>query len=149
MMETVRPTVQKPTEQVRNEAERVRRPERIPFGVPQSRLNVPLQIPGYHLHFINDSPGRLQQAQLGGYTFVAPSEIGLSGAETQYKVLAGRNEDGSAMYAYLMKIELEFYEEDQRFHQKTVDQFDEAIRRGKIEERGNENRYGKMNSQTF
>ena len=32
MMETVRPTVQKPTEQVRNEAERVRRPERIPLG---------------------------------------------------------------------------------------------------------------------
>lgn len=148
-METARPTATKAVEQVRSEAERPRRKERIPFGVPQSRLSVPLQIPGYHLHFINDSPGRLQQAQLGGYTFVAPSEVGLGGTETQYRVLAGRNEDGSAMYAYLMKIEQEFYEEDQKLHQKTVDQFDDAIRRGKIEDRGNENRYGKMNSQSF
>ena len=113
-------------------------------------VECPLQIPGYHLHFINDSPGRLQQAQLGGYTFVAPSEIGLSGAETQYKVLAGRNEDGSAMYAYLMKKNRGW-----SFTRKTKisPENSRPVRRShparQDEERGNENRYGKMNSQTF
>jgi hypothetical protein len=100
-----------------------------------------MTLEGYHLHWVNDSAGRIQEAQRGGYTFVEPKEVQAVDDGTQVKRLVGRNEDGSALYAYLMKIEMDFYHEDQATIQREVDRFDTAIKRGTIDEKSGDNRY--------
>jgi len=130
---------------VRTQADRSKRESRIPFGVARTKLNVPMELEGYHLHWVNDSAGRIQEAQRGGYTFVEPKEVGAPEDGSQVKRLVGKNEDGSAMYAYLMKIEMEFYHEDQQLIQSEVDRFDSAIKRGTLEEKAGDNRYSKIN----
>lgn len=130
--------------QVRSESERAPRPSRIPFGVPRSKLEVPLDVPGYHLHWINDEEGRLAEAQRGAYTFVKPSEIGdTASEESQVKRLVGTTSQGTPLYAYLMKLEDEFYEEDQKALTSVADEFDRAIRRGEIDKRPGDNRYSR------
>lgn len=128
---------------VRKEADRVTRETRIPFGSPKMKLGVPYQIPGYHLHWINDSPGRVAQAESGGYEFVMHEEVRLSSRAagltasplgTGVSRLVGKQDDGvTPMYAYLMKIRQEWYEEDQQAGQVRVDATDAAIRGGNVE----------------
>ena len=75
-------------------------------------------------------------AQQGGYQFVNPKEIGSSEEGTQVKRLAGTREDGEALFAYLMKIELDLYEEDQKVLSTEIRQFEAAIKAGTLEEKG-------------
>jgi hypothetical protein len=126
---------------VRTAADRPQRKERIPFGVPRSKLAVNVVIPGKHLHWINDSAGRIFEAEQGGYEFVTPQEIGSSDRETQVRKLVGRNEDGSPLYAYLMKIDQEWYEEDQQIIQNQLDDIDAAMKQGRFEEKPGDRRY--------
>ena len=134
-----------PTPQVRTQADRPKRESRVPFGVARTKLEVPMTLEGYHLHWVNDSAGRIQEAQRGGYSFVEPKEVQAPEDGSQVKRLVGKNEDGSAMYAYLMKIENEFYNEDQQMIQSEVDRFDSAIKRGTLDEKAGDNRYSKIN----
>ena len=117
------------------------RPRRIPFGVPNTKLGITMSLPGYHLHWVNDTAGRIDEAKLGGYEFVSPSEVNDTSKESHIKRLVGKREDGSGMYAYLMKIRQDWYDEDQRALQSQVDKFDRAIRRGDLEKAPNDNRY--------
>jgi hypothetical protein len=100
-----------------------------------------MEIPGYHLHWVNDTAGRVAEAQQGGYVFVEPKEVGDPSKETQIKRIVGAQEDGSALYAYLMKIEEEFYAEDQAKLQGDVDKFERAIRRGELDAKPGDKRY--------
>ncbi len=125
----------------RSQGERPRQTQRIPFGVPQTRLGVDVQIPGYKLYWTNDEGGAIERAQAGGYQFVTPAEIGGSSKESQEKRLVGIHKDGSPMYAYLMKIEQEFWDEDQAALQRIQDQFDHDIQRGSLEAVPGDNRY--------
>ena len=142
----VRSEKDRPTEQIRSEGEReeqvrevTQRREIIPFGVARAKLGVTYQIPGHHLHWINDYPGRVHQAQQGGYDFVHPKEVSMSTgvAEatdlgTKVRRLVGKQESGDALYAFLMKIPLELYEQTQAMIQAEVDRTDQAIRAGAI-----------------
>lgn len=130
-----------PTTQVRTEADRPRRATRVPFGVARTKLDVPMHIEGYHLHWINDSAGRVMEAQRGGYTFVEPKEVGAVDTGTQIKRLVGRDEGGEPLYAYLMKIELEYYLADQKLIQDENERFDNAIRRGEVAPTVGDHRY--------
>lgn len=121
-------------ENVQREQQRRRK-----FGVPQSRLDVLETIEGYHLRWINDEPGRLEIAQDSGYTFVDPSEVGKSAREdSRVKELVGvQRDDKTPMYAYLMKIPMEFHLEDKDAMNSQLDQIDDAIRGGKLVSRDN------------
>lgn len=126
---------------VRTEADRPQRSKRIPFGTARTKLGITMMIDGYHLHWVNDSAGRVAEAQAGGYTFVEPKEIGDASKESSIRRLVGTNEDGTAMYAYLMKIENAFYDEDQKDVQAIADKFELAIRRGELDSRPGDKRY--------
>jgi hypothetical protein len=122
---------------VRSEGQRVAETktprQRIPFGVPRTKMEVPFKPEGYHLHWVNDTAGRVYAAQQGGYQFVTHEEVGLQkheGEEDRVKLLVGKNEQNQAMFAYLMKIEVDLYNEDQDVINKQQDKFEEAIRRG-------------------
>lgn len=118
-----------------------RKKKRVPFGALRSKLTVLYQIPGYHLHWINDTPGRIHEAQQGDYEFVSPKEVGFDEAETKVKRLVGKNDDGSALYAYLMKIRQDWYDEDQKTYQAYLDDMDNQIRNGRLNEKAGDKRY--------
>lgn len=101
---------------------------RVPFSVPVARLAVP-EIPGYHLHWFNGTPERVQRAQQGGYVFVEEHEVHLNnrllGGDTaesgntdmgsRVSVVSGGEVDGTGQPArmYLMKIKEEWWQADQ------------------------------------
>ena len=109
-----------------------KRNKRVPFGVARTKLDVEQTLDGYHMHWINDDPGRLSQAMAGDYSFVEPHEVGIESADSKVMRLVGVTESGSVQNAYLMKIPMEFYLEDQSVGQKSLNQIDEAIRGGRI-----------------
>lgn len=134
-----RPAKRGPREESR-ERKTASRAERVPLGVPRSKMSVPNR-PGFVRRWVNDNGSRLHAAQQAGYEFVDdPSlKVGdqtqtmnsdLGGAISQ---VVGKREDGSSMRAYLMEIPDEFYQEDQQAKQAQVDQIDQAIKTGNIE----------------
>lgn len=130
--------------QERQQEKQKERVKRVPLGVPRAKLDVP-KIPGYHTHWLNDEPGRLEAATAGGYEFVHEKELQGEAGNTDLgeKVsrIVGRNEDGSPLRAFLMKLKEEWYREDQRAKQKPVDEVDMAIRQGTLNEKPDDKRY--------
>mgnify|MGYP003343017742 FL=1 len=109
------------------------------FNGTQAKLSVNNQIPGYHMHIFNDEPGRIQTAIDGGWEFVTPDEVGgvkdsVTSGNTdlgdKVRFLVGTSEKGDGLYAYLLKIKQEWYDEDQAEIQKRNDRVDDAIRGG-------------------
>ena len=125
------------------------RKDRVPLGVPRKKLEAK-SIEGYHLHWVNDYPGRVDEALAGGYMFVDREETeindfvtpGNSDLGTRVKRLVGKNETGGPLYAYLMKIDESLWKQDQEELQKRNDLVDEAIRRGDLNHV--ENQYGSV-----
>lgn len=127
--------------QIRAEHDRPQRPHRISFGVPKTKLGVKLSVPGYHLYWCNDIDNQMMEAQAGGYEFVTAKEIGEIRDDSQVRRLVGTKKDGSPLYAYLLKIRDEWHEEDKAQLGKLDDQFEAAIRRGKLMEQPGDARY--------
>ena len=101
---------------------------RVPLGIKQANLAASARA-GYQRRWVNDTPGRLQQAEQGGYTFVSTDPTAKStdlGAHTSRVV--GTKEDGTAMQAFLMEIPMDWYEEDQATKQKPLDDFENALK---------------------
>jgi hypothetical protein len=127
------------------------RKERVPFGVPASRLTVANQDPNFVYRWINDDGrGRLDRAISGGYEFVeseAAQKIGAGSADGNSDVgsrvsrIVGTQEGGAGMRGYLMRIRREWYVEDQKAKQAQVDEIDKAIKRGDAHKSGDDNRY--------
>jgi hypothetical protein len=97
-------------------------------------------LPGFHLYIFNDTPGRITAAMDNGYEFVTPDEVGGTTENVvsrntdlgdKVRFLVGSN-DGEPMYAYLMKIKQEWWDEDQLELQKKNDKISSAIRGGKL-----------------
>lgn len=118
--------------------------KRRPLSVPMRKMELP-EIPGFHVHWINDYPGRVEQAQDGGYEFVAREEVRLNergptptdtDLGSRVSMVVGSNGDGTPLRAYAMKIKNEWYEEDQKVLQNRNNQIDESIRRGKQQVEG-------------
>lgn len=113
--------------------------QRFHFGMPQSKLAVYRQEEGYHYHWINDLPGRLELAEASGYQFVLREDVQLqpgvtprnSDSGSKVSQIVGRGEDGQPLRAYLMRIPQEMYEESQAFVQAQLDKTENAIRRGR------------------
>ena len=127
------------------------RKERVPFGVPQSRLTVANQDPNFVYRWVNDDGrGRIDRALAGGYEF-APSEFGQkvgtgtadgnSDVGSKVSRIVGTQENGAGMRAYLMRIPRDLYTQDQRAKQSQVDEIDKAIRRGDAHKSGDDKRY--------
>ena len=119
------------------------RRKRVPFGVRKLTMNVDaetkkrLEAEGKVPRWINDEDDKLTLAQEGWYEFVESDgiEVGDKGekqeARRKVRKLLGKRKDGSPQYAYLMAIDREYYEEDQRAKEDVNMKVDEAIRAGK------------------
>ena len=109
------------------------------FNGTEGKLTIQHKIEGFHLHIFNDAPGRIQQALDAGYVFVTPEEIGgvkenvvsrNTDLGDKVRFLVGRSEDGTALYAYVMKIKQAWFDEDQGIMQDKNNLIDDAIRNG-------------------
>ena len=116
------------------------RNKRVPLGVARSRLSVAGR-PGYVRRWVNDSEGRLQMAQEGGYQFVhddAVKQIGDQDIDNENRDLGARVSrvvnQSTGQRAYLMEIQSDFYQEDQSAKIAKVEETDRRIRKGKLEE---------------
>lgn len=116
------------------------RNKRVPLGVARSRLSVAGR-QGYVRRWINDSEGRLQMAQEGGYQFVqdgAVKQIGDPDIANENRDLGARVSrvvnQSTGQRAYLMEIKEDFYQEDQSAKVAKVEETDRRIRKGKLEE---------------
>lgn len=121
-----------------NKKTKDQRTKRIPFGSARQKMHVP-PVPGYSLRWINDEGGRILQAQQGGYEFHYDPNIAIGDAQepstdlgTRISKIVGK-EDGRPIRAYLMKIRLEFYKEDQDAKEENLRVTDDAIKRGKLQ----------------
>lgn len=122
------------------------RKKRGTFNGTEGKLAVAHLIDGYHLHILNDTPGRITQALDSGYEFVTSEEVGgatnnnVTNRNTdlgdKVRFLVGHNDQGNELFGYLMKIPQEWYDEDQQLLQSRNDKVDNAIRSGKVTAEG-------------
>jgi len=112
--------------------------KRIPFGAHRTKLQVEDKIKGYRLRWFNDTDGRLQRAEDGGYEYVDRKEVPRLG---QGQIHQDNSDLGSrvskvvsrgepVIRAYLMKIKEEWYREDQLAKESINAQVDESLRKG-------------------
>jgi hypothetical protein len=132
----VRSVSERETETVRSQAQR---PRRNSIGVPRLTLAVKFEIPGHHLCWMNDD-GNVEQALDSGYEFVTRGETELESGVTpsnvdisdKIKQKVGTTQQGDVLYAYLMKIKQEWFEEDMAAIEAQNRQVEDAIASGNI-----------------
>ena len=99
------------------------RKSRKPFGSHMQKLAYEPRS-GYHRHWFNDTPGRLDRAVEAGYQFVMDK----GGQRVARPV--GVGESGGALMAYLLEIPEEWYKEDMAAEQQRIDDLEQNIAQG-------------------
>lgn len=131
---------QKSKRQMRLEEKRKRR---VPPGIPSKKLDYPSR-PGYVRRVVVDHPGRLDQFEKGGWEFVSQDRLAATdepdenvttreGVDSRVSRVVGQHRDGSPMTGYLMEIEEELYQEDQKQKAKRIDELESGLRAGRLE----------------
>jgi len=110
------------------------RPKRKPFGTLEQKMNYPTR-PGYHRHWFNDVPGRIERAGEAGYAHVKDNE------GKNVSMIVGTAPSGGPLHGFLMEIPEEWYKEDMAAQQKQVDAKEDAMRRGALESQEGDGRY--------
>lgn len=109
--------------------------EREMFGDGLLRLGV-TKIPGYHMHWIADYPGRLAQAERNGYEFVTRAEVKTSrtsdDAGERVTHIKGSHESGEPFTLTLMKIRVEWYEENCQYYLERTRRVERQIKSGVV-----------------
>lgn len=93
------------------------------FNGTNKKLDVLSEIPGCVIRWFNDVPGRMDRAQTGGWEFVLAGEVAQADSNkvvernsdvgNKVRAIVGTTEQNEPLYAYLMKIKKEWFEEDQ------------------------------------
>ena len=105
-----------------------KRKERVPVGVKQFKLNA--NIPeGKVGRWVNDDTGRLQRFQDGGYEHITDPNATDSSDDLGTKISKVVDKQ-TGKKAYLMAIDKDLYEQDQRTKQGRLDIVDERIKNG-------------------
>lgn len=103
------------------------RSRRIPLGTPQAKLKADIR-PGYVGRWINDDGDRLDRAVNAGYEFAEDQNI--KGRDKRQKRRVGVKEGGEPLFAYLMEIRKEFYDEDEAARMGALKEMDAAMLAG-------------------
>lgn len=116
------------------------RRKRAPFGVPKKKLNLDdatmqrLKDDGLVPRWVNDVGSRIHEALAGDYNFVNNPNVKVGDTEesvdARIRKQVGTQKTGEPLYAYLMAIKKEFYDEDQEAKEEINKKVDHAIRGG-------------------
>lgn len=102
--------------------ENLRQRRRI-FGQSTQKLALP-ERPGYHRHWFNDSPGRVEEALNNGWAHVVGRDRKIVSR------IVGSGRDNKALLAYAMELPLPIWEEDQARVAKTAQDKIDGIKGG-------------------
>lgn len=118
-----------------------RKSARKPFGSMNLKLAYPERT-GFHRHWFNETPGRIQQAQEAGYEHVVNDGKPVS------KVV-GTAEGGGPLTAFLMEIPEKWYNEDMAAQQREIDEKEKSIKERQMDGNASdrESLYGKVSIQ--
>jgi len=136
----------------RAESEAARDGGRIPLGTPTLKLEVrdyAKQLGGYEPRWINADGSRVTSALKGGWepvyrTGYEVSEEINTDMGTWVSQYVGKDDAGAPLRAYLMKIKKAWYDEDQAAKQRQVDETDDVIRRGQVNQQSGDGRYSEV-----
>lgn len=103
----------------------VTREKRKPFGSQIQKLAYEQRV-GYHRHWFNDSPGRIETALEAGYTHVEDKE------GKKVSRVVGINPGGGPLMGFLMETPEEWYEEDMARQALLNKEREDAIRSGSV-----------------
>ena len=98
--------------------------KRVPFGSTQLKLDLPLR-PGFHRHWFNDAPGRIDRARDAGYTHILDERT----KEPMRRIVSAAA-GGGGTWAYAMEIPQEFYNEDQALKEEQIAALEDQMKRG-------------------
>ena len=118
---------------------------RIPFGAHRTKLQLSEQDTkrfeekGRTVRWFNDQDGRIEAAVQGGWVFVEPEDVPSLGAAGLHqentdlngkvsKVVSRSSKSNTPIRAYLMSIDKEWYDEDQKAKEEINAQVDRALR---------------------
>lgn len=119
---------------VPSEPQAARPARRKPFGSMEQKLAY-AERPGFHRHWFNDVPGRIDRAKEAGYENVKDKD----GNVVVRNV--GIADGGGPLRAYLMEIPQEWYQEDMKAQQNLIDEREQQIKRGELEAKEGDGRY--------
>ena len=122
-----------------------KRVKRVPLGRPRNLLTVLDQDPNWVYRWINDKDSRLDRAKEGGYEPVlgghTVGDTTLDGGQNPKFGSAVAKQVGGGMWAVLMRIPREYYEEDQK---AKMDKLLEAEQQMVRDANQSEGRYGSV-----
>lgn len=118
-----------------------KRKERVPLGTMRQKGSIANRSPDKVYRWINDVPGRIEAAKLGGYEHVYEGEVGSVGDGNDLsqgtsvgtavnRALSTANPDGSPMRRYLMQIDKDLYDSDQQAKVRDIQETEAALKRG-------------------
>ena len=124
--------VAKPAQEGKPEAvqvKRLTRENRIPVSGPRDILTVTNKDPNYHYRWVKDLPGRIQRFLNGGYEFVNhDAEVGQRTVDTSSRLGSAVTRLDGMNTLVLMRIPLEWYNEDQESKQRELDSLEDAMK---------------------
>jgi len=125
-----------------------KRKNRVPLGSLRPKMSLSARAEEYFagrgevVRWVNDHPGRLEAAVESGRRFVGAKEITLGdvglgqdasqseGIDSRVRRVVGQGRDGKTLYAYLMAMDKEDYDEDQACKIAQVEKKESAMKRG-------------------
>lgn len=113
---------------------KISRDSRKPFGSQDQKLAYPVR-DGFHRHWFNETPGRIDSALEAGYTHVLDKD------SKKVCRVVGVSTSGGPLTAWLLEIPEEWYLDDMKRQQQIVDEKDAAIRQGALDAKPGDNRY--------
>jgi len=134
--------------------------ERAPFSAHRTRLTFRYKDKDFHkkwhAHLFTDKEDRIQRALDAGYVFVDQKELAgvgdreVHGGNTDLnskvsRVVNGARDGNPEERGILMKLPIDWYNEDQAVKEKTNALVDRAVRAGKAGGADIENSYGDVN----
>lgn len=128
--------------------------KRVPFSANRKRLQIDEKFEGFATRWFNDQDDRLARAEAAGYRYVDRKEVrgvgeaditnGNTDLNSKVSRVVGRTQQNTPIRAFLMKIRLEFKQEDDRAKEAKNALVDEAIRGGKPGGIAMEKQYGEI-----
>lgn len=99
------------------------RPKRTPVGA-RNRLSISNQEAGYSYRIVNDLDDRIDQLTKNGWELVPANDVKVGDSRVDNASTLGSAATvsvGQGVTGYVMRIQKDWYEEDQRYKQQQVD----------------------------
>lgn len=110
----------------------VERVRRAPINGVRNRLTVRGKEPGYQYRIVNDTDDRIKAFEEMGYEIVTDQSVSVGDKRVSDPTKEGspvKVSVGQGVHAYVMRQKQEWFDEDQKSKQKTVNELEASMKR--------------------